>query len=131
MARLRPDPVEVVIRLRDRIKSKNRTGSGTVLETEAKNRNGNQLEFLSSVFYPVGDSGMWKGLAELKVYSDNDYGYGGAALLGIGTGWRQQFSPRLYFDIDGTLFFGSISTGSGSRSATGFRLTGGLRVILQ
>jgi hypothetical protein len=131
LARFRPDPVELVFLIRDRLKAKNRIGSGSVLETEGKNRNGNQLEIQGAALYPVGERTRIKGLLELKAYSNNDYGYGAATLLGVGAGLSRQVTGRLFLRIDGTFYFGTLNTGLENQSTNGVHVYGGFRYVIK
>ncbi len=118
--------MDVVFLLRNRSKAKNRTGTGDLYETEKKNRNMNQFELNGILSIPYSDRLRLRGILDLKKYSDNDYGTGGASLFGFGGGARFRLSPAMDVDADLRYYTGSVKSGSENTDATGFKLYGGI-----
>jgi hypothetical protein len=116
---------DVTVFIRDRLKGKNKTGSGDFYETERKNSNTNQFEIQSYWHRSAGRNARVKGILELKLYSNSEYGTGGATLLGVGGGWQFNLSPQLAFNSDLRYYFGKIQSASEKIDASGIKLLGG------
>lgn len=130
MSQFNMDQINMVILLRDRIRGKNERTTGTSLEPEKENSNANQFEIMAIGSYPYAEDLRIKGVLDIKLYSENDYGYGGATLLGLGGGGDYKFSSNLTITGDCRFYFGSIKTISNNASALGFKLYGGIQYIL-
>ena len=124
------DPLDVTILVRNRSKAKNKTGSGPSFETERKNTNANQFEIQTMGMITSSDNVRWRGVLECKLYTDNDYGYGSATLLGLGGGGVFGLSRNVDFNIDIRCYFGNITSGSQDLEALGVRVFGGFQVTL-
>ncbi len=124
------DALDVMVLIRNRSKAKNKTGSGPSFETERKNTNANQLEILTMGMIASSDNVRWRGVLECKLYTDNDYGYGGATLFGVGGGGLFGLSRNVDFNIDTRCYFGHITSGSQNQEALGLRVFGGFQVTL-
>lgn len=118
-------PYDIVLLMRNRSKAKNKTGSGSVFETERKNSNGNQFEIIGTGYSPMKGKVRLKGILDFKFYSNSDYGTGGATLFGFGVGGRKNMSSRLDFDGDIRLYFGGLQTAVEKVSVFGVKVFGG------
>jgi hypothetical protein len=116
--------------VRERIKGKNTTGSGKSYATERLNSNANQFEIQGWVWLPSGPDTRWKGLFDVKLYSDSDYGTGGATLFGLGGGGRFRLSPKWSFNGDLRYYFGKIKTTVEKVDAAGMKIFGGFECAL-
>jgi hypothetical protein len=116
--------------IRERIKGKNTTGSGKSYATERLNSNANQFEIQGWIWLPYGPSTKWRGLFDIKLYSDSDYKTGGATLFGLGGGGRFRLSPKWSFNGDFRYYFGKIKTSVEKVNASGMKLFGGIECIL-
>jgi len=126
MSVFKQGPLDLVLMARDRIKGKNKTGSYEAFETERKNSNGNQFEMLGIGTWPRGPDTRLKGILEFKLYSDSDYGTGGATLFGLGGGARRKLTPKMDFDGDVRLYFGSLKTSVEKAGVLGIKFYGGI-----
>ena len=116
--------------VRERIKGKNTTGSGKTYATERLNSNANQFEVQGWAWFPSGQNARLKGLCDVKLYSDSDFGTGGATLFGLGGGGQFRLSPKLSFNGDLRYYFGKIKTSVEKVDATGMKLFGGFEYTL-
>jgi hypothetical protein len=130
MSTFRYGSADVTVLLRDRIKGKNKTGAGKVYDTERKNSNGNQFEIQGFGWIPYRKDLRLKGLAEIKLYSKNDFGTGGAALFGIGAGAQKRLSLRAVLNAEGRFYAGSIKSASGGIGTLGVKLFCGIEYTL-
>ena len=121
---------DMVVLIRNRSKGKNRTGSGEIFDTERKNTNMNQLEVQGIGTYPVSEKTLLKGIVELKFYTNNDYGTGGATLLGFGGGGMFRLTPRMDFNGELRCYFGSLEHITGATGVFGVKIFGGLTYTL-
>lgn len=121
---------DVVVFVREAIKSKNKTGAGDIYETERKNSNANQFDIQGHVFLPGANKYRLKGIVDFKLYSNNDYGTGGATLFGLGAGGEMMLMPGLTFKGEARLYFGSIKSSEDRASAFGLKLFGGVEYTL-
>lgn len=121
---------DVNLFMRDRIKAKNKTGSGDFYETERKNSNANQFEIQNYWYRSLGQSNRVKGILEFKLYSNSEYGTGGATLFGVGAGWQFSLSRQLAFNSDFRYYFGKIQSASERIDASGIKLFGGFLFTL-
>lgn len=121
--------IDLLFYLRNRSKGKNERGFGALV-TEEKNSNGNQLEFGGIGYYPVNPKLGIRGLADIKLYSKNDYESNGATIFGIGAG--PSFMLSRSFSVDLMLKFstGSLNNKNTSTSVTGFEFGGGIKYRL-
>jgi hypothetical protein len=126
----RVEPFDVTFSVRDRIRSKNRVGSGPSLDPERRNMNGNQFEIAGSAVRAVRPGFSWRGLASFRNFSTNGYGAGGASLLGLGAGLRLDVASGRTLDLEGRYDAGSLRDGGGSVAASGLSLSGGLEIAL-
>ena len=126
MSVFRQGPLDVVLLARDRIKGKNKTGSYEAFETERKNSNGNQFEMLGIGYYPRGPETRLRGILEFKLYSNSDYGTGGATLFGLGGGVRKKLSPKMDFDGDIRFYSGTLRTSVEKAGVLGIKFYGGI-----
>jgi hypothetical protein len=122
--------VDAGVFIRERMKGKNRRGSGDLYDTERKNSNANQFEIQGWGWVPIQKNLRLKGLCEIKLYSDSDYGTGGATLLGLGGGGQVRISPRMLFSGDMRFYSGKIKSGTEKVSTTGLKLFGGIETTL-
>jgi hypothetical protein len=121
---------DVGLFVRERMKGKNKTGSGDIYETEQKNSNANQFEIQGWGFYPYSRDVRLKAAFEMKLYSDSDYNTGGATLLGVGGGGQFRISPKMVLNGDLRLYFGKIKSGAEKINTTGIKLYGGIEYTL-
>ena len=124
------DALDLTMLIRDQIKDKNKIGSGEIFDTERNNTNGNQLEILGYGYFRLKQTLKLKGIAEYKLYSKNDYGAGGAALLGLGAGVQKYLSSRMACSMECRYYFGSIYSSTGNTSTVGMKLSGGLEYTI-
>ncbi len=118
------DPWDLVVLVRERMKGRNMTGSGSVYETEKKNSNMNQFEIQGAAYRGEAASFRWKGILDIKLYSNNDYGSGGATLFGPGIGGQRRLSNGIVLDLDIRYYLGTIQTLKGRVDASGIKLYG-------
>jgi len=121
---------DCILFIRERMKGKNKTGSGDFFDTERKNSNINQFQIQAIASKSTKPDLRIRGIVDLKLYSNNGYGTGGATLLGLGAGGKYQMSPRLVLDAECRIYFGSIVTSYEGVSAYGVQLFGGLQYTL-
>lgn len=69
-------------------------------------------------------------MAEIKLYSSNDFGTGGATLFGIGAGAQKTLSLRAVLNAEFRFYAGSIKSASGGIGALGVKLFCGLEYTL-
>jgi hypothetical protein len=125
--------------VRDRIRGKNKTGSGALIperqnsngnELEVRqNSNSNELEVSATVFLPLNSYAKLHGQVEGRLYSNNAYDIGGAQVLGVGGGYNRQLSAHLFFTSDLRFYFGSLDYGD-NLSVKGLRGLMGLKITL-
>ncbi|MBN1893529.1 hypothetical protein JW906_03495 [bacterium] len=120
---------DVAVLIRERIKGKNKKNTGEVFDLERKNSNANQFEIQAYLYAPPKEDMQLYGTAEIRLYSKNDFGSGGATLFGPGCGIRKRTSPGMTLTGEARIYFGNLSTGTKSVSATGFKLSGGLEYL--
>lgn len=130
MSQFKMDDIDMVVFVRDRIRGKNERHSGASLEPEKENSNANQFEIQALGYYPYSMDLKVKGIIDIKLYSENDYGYGGATLLGIGGGGDYILAPNLTATGECRFYFGSLKTASKGASTFGFKLFGGIQYTL-
>ncbi|MGE5458362.1 MAG: hypothetical protein ACM3RX_08400 [Methanococcaceae archaeon] len=121
--------MDLLIYLRERTKGKNDRGVGSI-NTEEKNSNGNQLELGGLGYYPINEAFALKGLADIKIYSKNEYENNGAFLFGLGAGFNYQMNEQLSFDILGKFSTGSLTNQSLSTGITGIEFGGNIKYRL-
>lgn len=122
--------LDMVVFIREAMKGKNKTGAEDVFDTERKNSNANQFEIHGYGYYPYSRNVRLKGALEIKLYSNNDYGRGGATLFGLGGGGKIRLSDRMVFDGDVRLYFGSIQSSAERTGTFGLKLFGGIEYTL-
>ena len=130
MSTFKTNRLDMGIFVRERLKGKNKRGSGDVYETERNNSNSNQFEIQTWGYYPYSRTKRLKGVVDVKMYSDNDFQTGGAFLLGIGGGGQFRLNPKMVFSGELRLYTGNINTGAGKSSTTGVKIFGGLEYTL-
>ncbi|MBN2416468.1 hypothetical protein JXO52_11530 [bacterium] len=122
------DPWDIVFFIRERMKMKSKTISGTgVLAYERLNRNGNQLDLQAAAWYTLRPGVKYTALLRLKLYSDNDFGYGGVTLFGPGAGVEAEIAPGLLFSGELAFGVGTYQTMGGRVSLSGFSGSAGLQ----
>jgi len=114
--------------VRDRIRSKNEIGSGTLIP-ERQNSNGNELEISGQGSLPLNSLTSVHGVVEGRLYSNNAYDIGGAHIVGVGGGYRRKLSSHLHLDSDLRFYIGSLDYGE-DLSVKGFRGWVGLKMVL-
>lgn len=119
-----------IVFIRERMKGKNKTGAGDIYDTERKNSNTNQFQIQAVASKPYKPDLKVRGIFDLKLYSNNGYGSGGATLLGLGAGGKYQMSPRLVLDTEFRFYFGSIVTSYDGVGTIGLQLFGGFQYTL-
>lgn len=112
--------------LRDRIRAKNKVGSGDLIP-ERQNSNGNELELSAKGFLPLNSYSTVHGLLEGRLYSNNAYEVGGATVVGVGGGYSRSLSSHYLFHSDlcfymGTMDFGTDYSIKGLRGSIGFKV---------
>jgi hypothetical protein len=122
--------VDAGVFIRERVKGRNKRGSGSLYDTERKNSNANQFEIQGWGWYPVKKDFRLKGLCEIKLYSDSDYGTGGATLFGFGGGGQYRISPKMLLAGDVRFYVGAIKSGTEKVGTTGLKLFGGVEYTL-
>jgi len=130
MSTFKHKSLDLGVFVRERMKGKNKTGSGKVFETERRNSNANQFEIQGWGYYPYSRTIRLKGVVDVKLYSDSDYSTGGATLFGLGGGGQLKVSPKLAFHGDLRIYFGSIKSGAEKVGTTGVKLFGGFEYTL-
>ncbi len=130
MSQFQIDQIDMVVFIRDRIRGKNERRSGTSIEPEKENSNANQFEIQAIGYYRYTDKLQIKGLVDIRLYSENDYGYGGATLFGLGGGGDYRIAPNLTASGECRFYLGSIKTASKGAAAFGFKLFGGIQYTL-
>jgi hypothetical protein len=126
----RVEPFDVVLSIRDRIKTKNSVGAGPSLDPERRNMNGNQFEIAGTASRMVRPGFSWSGLAALRNYSTNGYGTGGASLIGLGGGFSREVAKGKTLNLECRYDTGSLKNGGGSVRASGLSLSGALEITL-
>ncbi|MBN1780954.1 hypothetical protein JW948_07520 [bacterium] len=127
LSRFREKGWDVAVYIRQRIKAPNRYGADITLPPDAKNANGNQFQMLTQAYYPYRPDLRIKGIADLKIYASNDYGSGGAFLIGVGGGGEKVISPKMTGTGECRLYFGSLKQSVQGSGVFGLRLMGGIR----
>lgn len=122
--------MEMTLFVRESFKGKNMTGSGSVLETEAKNSNVNMFDIQLLGLYPESDNIWYKGALDLKIYSNNEYDVGGATLFGFGGGILLKLSESVVFDLDMRYYTGVLKLTAENVTTAGLKMFGGLQFIL-
>jgi hypothetical protein len=128
MLHLPSDGLSWLITVRDRIRAKNKVGSGELIP-ERQNSNGNELEVSAMGFLPLNSYSTLHGRVEGRLYSNNAYDVGGATVAGIGGGYSRTLSPRFLLQSDLVFYFGALDFGT-DYSITGLRGNVGLKVVL-
>ncbi len=110
---------------RDRIRAKNKIGSGELIP-ERQNSNGNELELSAMAMMPLNSFTSVHGVVEGRIYSNNAYDIGGATVIGFGGGYARKLSQVLSLNSDLRFYFGSLKYGdtisiNGLRGQVGFR----------
>jgi hypothetical protein len=126
----RAGPYDVRLCVRDRVKGKNKSGSGESYDLEGKNRNVNQFEITGVAGRTVGPSFAWRAVASIRRFSDNDDGTGGASLAGIGGGIRTPVSRRAVLDLEARWEKGTLHAGDKHVGATGLSIGGTAEITL-
>lgn len=117
-----------VLSARDRIQAKNEAGTGTLIP-ERENSNGNELELDAIIALALSRKTTLRAAIEGKIFSDNDYGTGGANVVGFGGGFSQVIFSHLSFDFSGRYYLGSLSTAGGSVQLNGVKVFGGFNLF--
>ena len=130
MSNFKLGAMDVILFMRERIKGKNKTGTGLLFDTEPKNSNVNLFETQMVGYRPLSSGNQFKAIVDLRILSNNDYNYGGATLFGFGGGWLFGLSQRTVLDLDLRYYIGKIQTGAGRMDASGIKVFGGLQVTL-
>ncbi|MBN2201863.1 hypothetical protein JW777_07925 [bacterium] len=126
----RAGPYDVRLCVRDRMRGKNKSGSGESYDLERKNRNVNQFEITGLAGRTVSPSFAWRAVASVRRFSDNDDGTGGAGLFGIGGGIRAPVARRAVLDLEARWEKGSLHAGDGNVGATGLSIGGTVEITL-
>ena len=121
------DNFDLLLFVRDRIKGKNKTGTGDIFEAERKNRNGNEFQIMGKAIFPPNNGQRFSGLVDFKLYSNNAYGTNGAMLLGLGGGYQRPLDDKMTFDGGLAFYFGSINSSGESTGVTGIKLDAAIR----
>lgn len=107
----------------ERSKGKNTSYAGP---SSQEYSNGNQLEGGLSLTRAISPSLSLRGLADVKVYGDNDFDRGEATMLGLGPGIRVRLSPGRFIDLNAKCSRGDID----GSTLSGIELGGGVWIEL-
>lgn len=94
--------------LRWRQKGKNEFWTGTSLEPESKNSNGNQLEVDAMWQFMKWREGAFRFLIEGRYHSKNEYGKRWALVFGGGLGLVYPLSPKIFGNLNVKFLKGSL-----------------------
>ncbi|MBN1999517.1 hypothetical protein JW935_18325 [candidate division KSB1 bacterium] len=117
--------VDFQVGICNRWRAKNKIGSEE-LTPERLNSNGNKLDLLSMASMPLSRKTKLFALLDGKIYSNNDYDYGGATICGFGGGFTRIVSQNVQYQMDMRLYVGSLDTGAEKVNLTGIKFLTGL-----
>jgi hypothetical protein len=115
---LRTRSFQGLLFVQDRTKGKNERGLGTIV-SEPLNSNGNQLDVMIDCTIPIGMSTHLRATLESKFYANNEYGTGGATLIGGGPGIEFQVARGMWLEVMVKYFGGTMYFVNGSSTISG------------
>ena len=127
MSTTKINDMNLVVLLREKLKGKNKTGSGIFLLPERLNSNGNQFDIQGYLYFPPKKNMRINAVTEIKLYSNNGYGKGGTSLFGLGFGGQFKLSSHLFLNYDIRTYLGSMKTGTESSFVFGLKCFAGFQ----
>ncbi|MCK5148165.1 hypothetical protein KAR48_15525 [bacterium] len=124
------DQWQLNILLREQFKANNKLGIGSAMITERKSLNGNQFAFHALASRPMQSRLDLLTSWVLRIYSNNDYGWGGSTFTGPGLGINYGIGDNMSLKLLVNMLFGKINTLAGSFSASGLTGKAGITVVL-
>ncbi len=121
---------QLVFFLRDQLRARNKIVQGGLLETERKNRNGNELDLQAAGWRDLERGARLKTFLYIKFYSNNDFGNGGLFQAGPGIGLEWPLSEPVSFSGELKAGLGSYQAPSGRVSLSGLSGYGGIIIRL-